>query len=184
MGRENWAIDILTGAGDRMKQLRPVDLEGMDPFWVQSASLVITAAEAAKQAAGLSSLPAYLALLIQSLQTGLGWDGKGIYLGWWNDQNVCTSQNEIFCDYLGLTRERACAEWPDYVHPEDRPLLLRTFDSAFVAHRSFQSFYRLRHRTGEYRLLHKVLHPYKERDGGFAGYVGLGVEMVDAVKAA
>jgi PAS domain S-box-containing protein len=197
MGLKNLAADFKQAA-DEFAQL---DLERLHPNWKKIASRLKPVAEAIERAAVprepilsvvdyvdgtsacvISNVAGYMALLLEGMQTGMGWNGKGIFTGWWNTQKICTLQNDIFCDYLGLTRERACTEWPDYVHAEDRPHVERKFEIGFRERCLFQSCYRLLHRDGDYRWIHEVVLPYNERDN-FAGYVGIGVEVPEALKA-
>lgn len=179
----------LTEAADRAGQL--ITQSGA---WAQMPSLFKTAAAAVQRASEpgslpsymplLSNRPAYMALLAEAMRAGLGWNGRGILMGWCDAEQRCTHQNDAVCDFLGISREEACLKWNDYVHPEDRPVLWRTFNGAFLLRAPFQLYYRLRHREGDYRWIHSVVQPYTERDGSFGGYIGFGIEVAEAVQAA
>jgi diguanylate cyclase (GGDEF)-like protein/PAS domain S-box-containing protein len=62
--------------------------------------------------------------------------------------------------------------WAEGVHPDDIDRCVATYLDAFHARRAFEMEYRLRHHSGEYRLIVDQGIPQRSSAGEFAGYVG------------
>ena len=69
--------------------------------------------------------------------------------------------------------------WIDNLHPDDRDPYLNAYANAFAEHKSFELEYRLRHKDGVYRWVLARGTPRFNPSGGFAGFVGLCLDVTD-----
>ncbi len=75
--------------------------------------------------------------------------------------------------------EGSLHHWLEFVHPEDRQ---RYFDAAMQSLQkaeNYQSEIRLLHKSGEYRWLHCVNHPFYDIEGNMTGFIGMGFDIQD-----
>ena len=69
--------------------------------------------------------------------------------------------------------------WMANVHPEDLPLCINAYRTAFAARRPFSIEFRLRAAGGEYHWMLDHGAPRFTADGGFAGYIGTCTDITD-----
>lgn len=63
--------------------------------------------------------------------------------------------------------------WMENIHEEDREAFIKTYQDAFQEHKEFSFNYRYRRYDGEYRWIANLGRPFNDRNGNFAGYIGL-----------
>jgi PAS domain S-box-containing protein len=73
--------------------------------------------------------------------------------------------------------------WLDWVHPEDRDGALDTWRRACQGGRAFQSEYRVRSRTGDYRWVLAGGQPEHDADGQVTRWYGASTDIEDMVQA-
>ncbi len=70
-------------------------------------------------------------------------------------------------------------KWMEYIHPDDRPNMLKTVATAMKTRQRFSYEYRLRRTDGAYRWMLDVASPRVNGDGSFAGFVGSAIDTTD-----
>jgi PAS domain S-box-containing protein len=81
--------------------------------------------------------------------------------------------NRSWLAFVGRTlEEEREAGWTGGLHPEDRARCLRRYEEAFGKREPFEIEYRHRRADGEYRWIVNHGRPYRNLDGGFAGFIG------------
>jgi PAS domain S-box-containing protein len=96
---------------------------------------------------------------------------------WMSGTNkLFTYFNKHWLDFTGRSMEE---DWEEGVHPEDLQRYLLTYTQSFDQREEFRTEYRLRRRDGAYRWILDIGVPRFNRDGSFAGYVGIGVDVHD-----
>lgn len=89
-------------------------------------------------------------------------------------------RNEYAREFTGLSpQELVCDRWSGVVHPDDLELQRRDYADCMAARQSFQLEYRILRADGEYRHMLDRGTPRILPDGGFAGYVGIIVDLTD-----
>jgi PAS domain S-box-containing protein len=97
---------------------------------------------------------------------------------------LCTYFNKGWLDFTGRGLDQELGNgWAEGVHPEDLSRCLETYNKAFVARCAFSMEYRLRRHDGEYRWFLDSGTPRWLQDGGFAGYIGVCVDIQDRKEA-
>src|SRR6185437_5346720 len=76
--------------------------------------------------------------------------------------------SERFCDYTGLSPEKARAGWMDAIHPEDRKLAEEKWAAAVATGAGFEVTFRIRGSNGEYRWFEAHAKPLREPDGAIS----------------
>jgi PAS domain S-box-containing protein len=98
---------------------------------------------------------------------------------------LCYYFNKGWLDFVGRTLEQESGNgWAENVHPEDYVRCLEIYVRNFDAHRPFEMEYRMRHHTGQYRLILDRGVPRYAPDGTFEGYVGGCLDIHDQRAAA
>lgn len=88
--------------------------------------------------------------------------------------------NQAWLDFTGCNLKQELRDgWLANLHPEDQQTYLRAYFSAFQVHRPFETEYRLRRFDGEYRWILATDTPRFLPDGGFAGYIGSGIDITE-----
>jgi PAS domain S-box-containing protein len=100
---------------------------------------------------------------------------------WIADTNkLCSFFNQSWLNFRGRTLEEEMGNgWQEGVHPEDLPLCIELYNTAFDERESFQMEYRLQRADGEYRWMLNTGKPRFLPDGSFAGYIGSCVDISD-----
>ncbi len=73
--------------------------------------------------------------------------------------------------------------WSDWIHPEDRTCALAAWAGAVARGEAFQSEYRLRSRTGEYRWVLAGGQPERDPDGAVTRWYGAYTDIEEIVQA-
>ena len=98
---------------------------------------------------------------------------------------LCYYFNKGWLDFVGRTLEQESGNgWTENVHPEDFDHCLQIYVSNFDARRPFETEYRMRHHTGQYRWILDRGVPRYAPDGTFEGYVGGCLDIHDQKEAA
>jgi PAS domain S-box-containing protein len=99
---------------------------------------------------------------------------------WTTDEDgLVTFVNEGWMRFAGTTLEEEIgASWQLGVHPDDVESMTSTWEDARRERRSWESEYRLRHQSGEYRWVVDRGVPRYE-GGRFTGYVGTAIDIHD-----
>jgi PAS domain S-box-containing protein len=98
---------------------------------------------------------------------------------------LCYYFNKGWLDFTGRTLEQESGNgWTENVHPDDHDRCLQIYVSNFDARRPFETEYRMRHHTGEYRWITNRGVPRFAPDGTFEGYVGACLDIHDQKEAA
>jgi PAS domain S-box-containing protein len=85
----------------------------------------------------------------------------------------CNYFNEPWLNFTGRTLEQEMGNgWTEGIHPDDFDLCLETYLTAFDKQVAFEMEYRLRHFTGEYRIILDMGSPNFNSKGKFLGYIG------------
>jgi PAS domain S-box-containing protein len=93
---------------------------------------------------------------------------------------LCTFFNKTWLTFSGRSMEEERGDnWRTGIHPDDLDQCLRSYTSAFDAHRDFQMEYRLRRADGEYRWVLDNGIPRFAPSGAFAGYIGSAIDITD-----
>lgn len=92
--------------------------------------------------------------------------------------NLCTYVNQTWLDFTGRSLEEELgAGWLEGLHPEDKQACLESCNRASEQRKPHEMEYRLRRRDGEYRWILDSSVPRFDADGGFAGYIGSGIDV-------
>ncbi|HEU4416273.1 MAG TPA: PAS domain S-box protein [Candidatus Angelobacter sp.] len=86
---------------------------------------------------------------------------------------LCYYFNKSWLDFVGRTLEQELGQgWTENVHPDDLEGCLQTYIKCFDLRQPFETQYRMRHHSGEYRWILDHGVPRFRADGTFEGYVG------------
>ncbi|PZD74457.1 Phytochrome-like protein cph1 [Acaryochloris thomasi RCC1774] len=97
---------------------------------------------------------------------------------------MCSHVNQRWLDFTGqLMEEQIGVCWLQRVHPDEKPLCLETYLSAFEARQGFEIEHRLQRFDGEYRWLLNAGVPRFDVAGEFLGYIGSCVDISDRKQA-
>ncbi len=93
---------------------------------------------------------------------------------WRADTNAsCEWFNQTWLEFTGRTLEHERGDgWTEGVHAEDLERCVTVWREAFGRQASFEMEYRLRSRDGAYRWILDVGRPFRDPEGGFAGFIG------------
>ena len=92
--------------------------------------------------------------------------------------------NRTWLEFTGRTVEQEGGYgWADNIHPDDRARYLGAYASAFAGRRPFELEYRLRRRDGADRWVLARGTPRFTPSGGFAGFVGLCLDVTERREA-
>ena len=92
----------------------------------------------------------------------------------------CTFFNQTWLTFTGRSFEQELGDgWTEGIHPNDYARCLRLYTTAFDAHRTFETEYRMRRADGHYRWLWSRGVPRFRSDGSFAGYIGTCIDISD-----
>jgi PAS domain S-box-containing protein len=88
--------------------------------------------------------------------------------------------NRAWLDFTGRTFEQEKGRgWQDGIHPEDRELLIGTYERAFDAREPFSVEYRRRRFDGQYRWIVSNGVPRFGHGRTFTGYIGTAVDITE-----
>lgn len=91
---------------------------------------------------------------------------------------LCFWFNKTWLDFTGKSLEAEQGNgWLSGVHPDDKEVCLDIYSSAFDKREPFQMCYRLRHASGEYRMIDDRGTPRFSDAGEFQGYIGSCVDL-------
>ncbi len=86
---------------------------------------------------------------------------------------LCYYFNDPWLKFTGRTLEQEMGNgWTEGVHPDDRSRCMETFVTGFNKREPFDMEYRLRHASGEYRVILDLGTPNYNSKGAFTGYIG------------
>jgi PAS domain S-box-containing protein len=86
---------------------------------------------------------------------------------------ACIFVSRRWQEFTGGRREDALGDgWPQFVHPDDRDALKKTFFTAFEQKHEFAHEYRLRHKDGGYRWVRDRGSPRYNTQNQFLGFTG------------
>ena len=93
---------------------------------------------------------------------------------------LCTYFNKPWLDFTGRSLEEELGNgWAKGVHAEDQQKCLEAYAESFDRRETFRMDYRLRRHDGKYRWIRDIGVPRFNRDGSFAGYMGIGIDVSD-----
>jgi PAS domain S-box-containing protein len=98
----------------------------------------------------------------------------GLALIWTSGTDkLCNYFNDPWLTFTGRTLSQEMGHgWTEGVHPDDFDRCLETYVTAFDKHEPFEMEYRLRHASGEYRIILDLGTPNFNSNGEFMGYIG------------
>jgi len=92
--------------------------------------------------------------------------------------------NQRWLDFTGRALEQELGEgWLQGIHPHDRRAWREAHLDLARRRAPGELRYRLRRSDGQHRWLQEQVAPYADRDGNFAGFVGCGLDVSEAVQA-
>ncbi len=92
----------------------------------------------------------------------------------------CSYVNKTWLDFTGRPLEAELGDgWLEAVHPDDSNRCLQTYTEAFNRRESFEMYYRVRRKDGEYRWVLADGVPRFNPDGTFAGYIGSCIDITE-----
>ncbi len=96
----------------------------------------------------------------------------------------CNYFNKTWLDFTGRTLAEENGDgWAEGVHPDDLSYCYNTYIEHFDKRLPFQMYYRLRHKSGEYRWINDIGRPFFDIDGEFAGYIGTCFDITEIKEA-
>ncbi len=99
---------------------------------------------------------------------------------WVNDLEGCQFVNRGYLKFLGVgIPDVRGYDWAHFVHPHDREQYVEAYRDAMKHEKIFDKEFRFRRHDGEYRWMHSVGQPRFTRDGTFAGYTGLTIDITE-----
>jgi PAS domain S-box-containing protein len=95
-------------------------------------------------------------------------------LVWRSDEDGRISYfNRSWLAFVGQNLEQEKQDgWAHAIHPEDRERCLAVYAASFQNREPFELEYRQKRKDGEYRWILNHGRPYRNLDGGFAGFIG------------
>ncbi|ASB48254.1 PAS domain S-box protein [Alkalitalea saponilacus] len=99
---------------------------------------------------------------------------SGIALIWKSGTDkLCNYFNDPWLKFTGRTMEQEVGNgWTEGIHPDDYKRCIETYVTAFDKQEPFEMEYRLRHASGEYRMILDMGTPNFDNKGKFTGYIG------------
>jgi PAS domain S-box-containing protein len=95
-----------------------------------------------------------------------------------NPAGACTYLNQPWYEYTGQTEAEALGfGWLNAVHPDDAPVVGAAFRDAATRQGAFRVVYRLRRADGQYRWAIDAATPRFDPAGGYAGLVGVVLDV-------
>ena len=94
-----------------------------------------------------------------------------------NPDGVRDYFSEGFCEYTGLEPERARAEWPEVIHPDERQLVLDQWAKSSQTGAEFTVTYRMRRSDGEYRWFQGHAKPVRVAAGEIVQWTGVATDI-------
>ena len=91
--------------------------------------------------------------------------------------------NRRLLDYSGLRPEEADQARSRLIHPDDIPLLIRTWQECLASGESFRIVYRLRRADGTYRWHEGRAEPWRDETGAIAQWYGVNVDIDERLRA-
>ncbi|MGE0090302.1 MAG: PocR ligand-binding domain-containing protein [Bacteroidales bacterium] len=109
----------------------------------------------------------------------------GLALIWTSGTDkLCNYFNDPWLKFTGRTLEQEMGNgWTEGVHPDDFDKCLETYITAFDKREPFEMEYRLRHVSGEYRIILDMGTPNFNSNGEFIGYIGHCIDITDRKKS-
>ncbi|OFX83808.1 MAG: hypothetical protein A2W99_03030 [Bacteroidetes bacterium GWF2_33_16] len=98
----------------------------------------------------------------------------GLALIWTSGTDkLCNYFNEPWLKFTGRTLEQEIGNgWTEGIHPDDFDRCLEIYVKAFDKHEPFEMEYRIKHVSGQYRMILDMGTPNFNSNGEFIGYIG------------
>lgn len=96
----------------------------------------------------------------------------------------CDYFNNTWLNYTGKKINQEIGDgWADGVHKDDLVYCFNNYMEHFQQRLPFQMYYRLLHRSGEYRWINDIGRPFYDIDDQFAGYIGTCFDITELKRA-
>ncbi len=99
---------------------------------------------------------------------------------WVNGLEGCEFVNRRYLEFLGVEAEKIVGYgWSEFVHPEDKEILIKKYEKVFERKQFFESQFRFRRHDGQYRWMKTAAWPRLGANGELLGYVGSTIDITD-----
>ncbi|KAA3440123.1 CHASE domain-containing protein [Rufibacter hautae] len=101
-----------------------------------------------------------------------------------DEHHNCTYVNRQWLKFTGSRFEDNLGQgWLQFIHPDDNPGMMQSYQQAVAANEEFKVEYRLRRRDEAYRGVVTMGIPRFSTEGGeFLGYIGSAIDISDRIK--
>lgn len=108
------------------------------------------------------------------------------HIVWVHDETgVLRFVNQTYLDFFGITHRQLMVEgWMPLTHPDDGQAYAEEFAACVAERRPFNARVRVRHVSGEWRVVESWGRPRFAPDGTYLGHVGTSADVTEAQRAA
>ncbi|TCO06046.1 PAS domain S-box protein [Natronoflexus pectinivorans] len=97
---------------------------------------------------------------------------------------LCNYFNDPWLKFTGRILEQEVGNgWTEGIHPDDHNRCIETYTKAFEKQEPFEMQYRLRHASGDYRMVLQIGTPNFDSKGEFTGYIGHCTDITERKQA-